>query len=227
MKLSIEERQWLDLNVPDGEWAILHNDFCSIFNRTCTKDHFRRFCNKIGLKTGTQTKLTKEEVAWLEENIPNNDWQTITAEFNRIFSHKRALESLQAACYWRGIHAKGTGANGEPWNTKPVGSEHYFNNRTGKLVKTETGKWVTKQRYVYEQHYGKIPEGCDIVFLDKNTLNFDIDNLFAVSRRAISAMRIYKKQWDWFRTKDPQLNKAMWMWVELHVTSKGVQSDGI
>lgn len=221
MKLNTEERRWLELNVPGGDWATLHKQFCSLFNRECTKQHFRRYCNKIGLKTCTQTRPTKEELAWLEENVPNNDWQTITAEFNRIFPYKRTLENLQAICYWRGIHAKGLGENGEPWNTKPAGSEHYINNRTGIQIKTESGEWMLKQRYVYMQHYGAIPEGCDIVFLDKNTLNFAIDNLLAVSRRAISAMRIYKKQWDWFNTKDPQLNKTMWLWVELRISQKG------
>ena len=221
MKLSAEERRWLESNVTGSDWVTLHKDFCLLFNRSCTKEHFRRYCNKIGLKTGTQIKLTKEELAWLEENVPNNDWQTIMAEFNGIFSHKRTLESLQSACYCRGIYAQGLGQDGKPWNTKPAGSEHYINNRTGIQIKAESGEWMLKQRYVYMQHYGEIPEGCDIVFLDKNTLYFAIDNLLAVSRKAISAMRIYKKQWDWFSTKDPQLNKTMWLWVELRVSQKG------
>ena len=199
MKLSAEERRWLESNGTGSDWVTLHKDFCLLFNRSCTKEHFRRYCNKIGLKTGTQIKLTKEELAWLEENVPNNDWQTIMAEFNGIFSHKRTLESLQSACYCRGIYAQGLGQDGKPWNTKPAGSEHYINNRTGIQIKAESGEWMLKQRYVYMQHYGEIPEGCDIVFLDKNTLNFAIDNLLAVSRKAISAMRIYKKQLQHFK----------------------------
>lgn len=42
--------------------------------------------------------------------------------------------------------------------------------------------WVLKHRYIYEQHYGKIPDGYNVMFADKNRQNFDIDNLILVSK---------------------------------------------
>lgn len=53
-------------------------------------------------------------------------------------------------------------------------------------VKVQDGalnkNWVLKHRYIYEQHYGKIPDGYNVMFADKNRQNFDIDNLILVSK---------------------------------------------
>ena len=43
-------------------------------------------------------------------------------------------------------------------------------------------EWVQKQRYIYEQHFGKLKKGEFIIFLDGNTKNFDINNLYKVNR---------------------------------------------
>lgn len=41
--------------------------------------------------------------------------------------------------------------------------------------------WQQKHRYIYECHYGKIPKGHKVIFLDGNNRNFDIDNLKLVN----------------------------------------------
>lgn len=41
--------------------------------------------------------------------------------------------------------------------------------------------WRLKQRIIWEQNYGPIPEGHIIIFLDGNPRNFDIDNLAMIS----------------------------------------------
>lgn len=71
-----------------------------------------------------------------------------------------------------------------PSNRRIIGSE-----RVGKdgyiLIKVQDGKlnrnWMPKHRYLYEQEYGKIPEGYKLIFADGNKLNFDLDNLVLVS----------------------------------------------
>lgn len=53
-------------------------------------------------------------------------------------------------------------------------------------IKIQDGKlnknWILKHRYIYEQHYGKIPDGYNVMFADKNKQNFDVDNLILVSK---------------------------------------------
>lgn len=42
-------------------------------------------------------------------------------------------------------------------------------------------KLILKNRFVWQQHFGAIPEGHNIIFRDGNTENFDIDNLECIS----------------------------------------------
>lgn len=53
----------------------------------------------------------------------------------------------------------------------------------------ERHNWQEYCRYVWEQHYGKIPEGYSIVFLDGNRDNCVIDNLDCVDKRTFCFMQ--------------------------------------
>lgn len=79
----------------------------------------------------------------------------------------------------------------KPLNAVDIGEEHMRysgskpNDQGYLCVKVCDGKgnknWVPKQRVIYEQHYGPIPDGHKVIFADGNRLNFDIDNLILVS----------------------------------------------
>lgn len=49
--------------------------------------------------------------------------------------------------------------------------------RRYKYIRVALGKWELYQRYVWEQHFGPIPERHIVRFKDGNTLNCDIGNL--------------------------------------------------
>jgi hypothetical protein len=44
-------------------------------------------------------------------------------------------------------------------------------------IKINDKQWVYKQRYIYEQHYGKIPKGYKVIFLNGDKTDYDINNL--------------------------------------------------
>ena len=48
--------------------------------------------------------------------------------------------------------------------------------------------WKPKHHVVYEQAHGAIPEGCNIVFADRDRRNFDPANLVAVPRKLWSTI---------------------------------------
>lgn len=51
------------------------------------------------------------------------------------------------------------------------------------LFRLSPGNYVYKHRHLYEQVHGAIPEGYIIIFKDGNKLNFDINNLQAITKR--------------------------------------------
>lgn len=65
-----------------------------------------------------------------------------------------------------------------------IGYECIYYEKGKKHTKVKIGnkKWIEKSRYVYEQHYEKIPKDCVIIFLDGNRDNFDINNLKCITK---------------------------------------------
>lgn len=71
-----------------------------------------------------------------------------------------------------------------PGNHKPVGYEAMRSDGYVWIKVAEPNHFELKQRVVWRQHHGDIPEGCNIQFRDKNRMNFDINNLYLISRNA-------------------------------------------
>lgn len=82
-------------------------------------------------------------------------------------------------------------------NTKPIGSERIDAKNHYLYIKiAEPNKWQLKHRYLYEQKYGKIPKGYNLIFADGDKYNFDLDNLVLVSNAELLIMNkkgLYKK----------------------------------
>ena len=87
----------------------------------------------------------------------------------------------------------------------PIGHEiiSYKNGLKRVRIKVAEHKYVEKSRYIYEQHYGKIPEDCNIIFLDGNRDNYNIDNLKCITK---SQHRILAGNCLYFQ--DKELNKT-------------------
>ena len=64
----------------------------------------------------------------------------------------------------------------------PIGTER-VKDRDRIYVKVAKNKWVYKQRYIYEQYYGvKLTPNDFIIFLDGDKTNFNIENLYKITR---------------------------------------------
>lgn len=71
-----------------------------------------------------------------------------------------------------------------PANHKPVGSER-IDNKDGYIhVKTkEPGTWQLKHRFLWEQHYGPIPKGKCLIFLNGDKTDIRLENLMLIDRK--------------------------------------------
>ena len=86
-------------------------------------------------------------------------------------------------------------------------------------MKTSTG-WKTAGRAVWEQHNGPIPKGYKIIYLDGNSLNYDISNLVVVSPK-VQYQIIRNKS---YKLGDPELTKTLIKYYELR-NAIGINSE--
>lgn len=75
-----------------------------------------------------------------------------------------------------------------PVNHRPVGSERISVDGYIEIKVAEPNKWKLKHRVVYEEKYGKIPDGHVLIFLDRNPLNCTLDNLILAPRSVLSVV---------------------------------------
>ena len=69
-------------------------------------------------------------------------------------------------------------------------------------IKNAAGKWINKHKYLYEQAYGKVPDGHAVIFLDGDKYNFSLDNLAVITKN--EQLRLSESGL-WF--KDPALTQ--------------------
>lgn len=70
-----------------------------------------------------------------------------------------------------------------PKNCKPIGTERVVKGGYISVKVAQPNIWKSKQRLIYEQTYGPIPENHIIIFKDNNKRNFSPDNLMAITKK--------------------------------------------
>ena len=77
----------------------------------------------------------------------------------------------------------------KPHNYKPLGSERIMKDGYCEVKVSDTGRrWRPKHVLIYEKHHGKVPKGSAVIFLDGDKRNFDIDNLYLVTRSQLAML---------------------------------------
>lgn len=173
---------------------------------------------------------TDEEREFLRENISNNSFKVLTEKFNLRFGTDVAVSSISDLCTKRLkiYRGKNTGhfSVGQARTSIDVGKtvlrNGYLHIKTdsvrhsGKVSYSDMKEnWMPYQKYVYEQRYGKIPDGYRVVFLDGDKNNFDLENLYCISTRVNCVMNKNR----WF-SSDRDLTLAAIKWCELFYSIK-------
>ena len=69
-----------------------------------------------------------------------------------------------------------------PHNHKPIGYERISVDGYIEIKVKEPNIFKLKHRVIWEEHFGSIPNGYNVIFKDRNKLNLDINNLALVSK---------------------------------------------
>lgn len=125
------------------------------------------------------TNITSRMIKSYKAN--NNLNSGLTGKFRKGQTPHNKGKKMPKEVYEKVKHTMFAKGNVPP-NHRPVGSERISKDGYIEVKVAEPNKWRLKQRVVYEEAKGKIPEGCPIIFLDGNKRNLDIDNLRCVTR---------------------------------------------
>ena len=143
-------------------WNRSHKDIARMFN-----DHFKLDIPRTAIVGAMQRNniQTGRTGYFRKGNIPHNKGKKMPPE---------VYEKAKATMFKKG---------NIPSNYRPVGSERTTVDGYREIKVADPNKWELKHRYIYEQHYGKIPKEDIVIFLDNDKTNFDINNLKCISRK--------------------------------------------
>lgn len=176
--------------------------------------------------------FTAEQEEWLRNNFYLvSSYQELTDLFNERFGMQRKKGQISDKCT-KNMRLTGM-SNSSQYGKKekeqlPIGTIR--KSQVGTYIKVlEVPKkqhisgyaepyWLPLQKKIYQDAFGKIEDGKMICFLDGNTENFDIDNLYSIDRR-ISAIMSSNRWW----TKNREHTLTAIKWCELQYALKGVQ----
>lgn len=159
----------------------------------------------MGVKTYKQS-----QIQWIIDNFGKfESYKELHEKFTEIFGQGRTKSSLQDLCSRR-LNLHKSNPSGRYGNRNKeqlsIGTERVSQGAVYvKVLDVPQGTklsgyappyWLPKQRKVYEERFGKIPNGYMVVFLNSNNRDFNIDNLYCISRSVLATMNKNK----WFTT---------------------------
>ncbi len=148
--------------IPGHEESEIRAMFLEKFSIELSEGQIGNFKNKYKIYSGTHGGCFKKG------QVPMNKGKKMP---------KEVYEKSKATMFKKG---------NIPPNHREVGSERINVDGYTEIKVAEPSKWRLKQRVVYEEYYGiELTKDDAIVFLDGNKQNFDIDNLFRLSRAAL------------------------------------------
>ena len=167
IKYTKEQKQFLIDNNYMKSAEELAKMFKKRFNIDITAQKIKSFRGNHKLNSGLTGRYQKG-------NTPKNKGK----KWDEYLS-KEKQERCMTTTYKKG---------NKPLNYREIGSERINVDGYVEIKVGEPNKWDLKHRVVYEEHYGEIPEGYTVIFLDGNKQNLDISNLKLISRKELLVM---------------------------------------
>jgi len=238
MNCTGEQITFLSRYIDKMTYERLAQEFNTVFKTELSSSAIRSICNKsdkVPKKTG-RVIWSGEKNSFLRDNIHSNSYGELRVKFNNKFGVNLTKASIEHACRRIGINHGHTGVRlrkGEKNQfspSRPIGSEtesagKIYVKVSDDLMTADNAKrhgtgsnWIQKNRFIYESVHGTLPEGFFVLALDGNRRNFEIENLYATTRRVCMLMGVNK----WF-SKDREITLAAIKWCELFYALKGAE----
>ena len=181
-RYSEEQKEFIITNNYGKYSKELAEMFNQYFKTNITAKEIAYFRRNHKLKSGLTGQFKKG-------NVPHNkDKKQVE------YMSKEAIERTKKTRFKKG---------NKPKNYRPVGSERITKDGYIEVKVADPNKWETKNKIIYKQYFGDIPEGHKIIYADGNKLNNDINNLILVSDNEELIMNRHR-----LRTEDIELTKT-------------------
>lgn len=186
-----EEKDFLEEFAPGHSWQEIIDTFRNRFGAEISAQCLSSVLCKYGIRTNTREKYTEEEKQFLKQYIPGHTQKEIISEYKKLFEKDISLTNLKNFKTYYGL-ISGTHDRTrfkKSYLEKEVGDEILLKNGyVLKKISEEPSRWEFKHRYIWEQAFGKIPDGYLVVFADGNKENCDLNNLRLISRKTQAVM---------------------------------------
>lgn len=157
---SDEEKQYLAEITPGRGYKEIQSMMSCKFGFDYTRHQIKGAITRNKLNTGRTGRFEKGHATW------NKGTKGLTKA--NVTSFKKGQKSH---------------------NYKPLGSERITKDGYCEIKVSDTGRrWRPKHVLIYEKHHGKVPKGSAVIFLDGDKRNFDIDNLYLVTRSQLAML---------------------------------------
>lgn len=180
----------------------INQEFGTSYKTTTFHYHTKR----LGLSKYDVHDYTEEQDAFLRDNSCKMTKKELTDAFNEKYGTKINVQAIVQRCFLRKWGAKSDGKfkrGSVPWEKSKGGRDEFVKKLKGGnsgsfkkgfvphntvdvgttrlwgheiKVKTDNG-WKNRLRYMWEQKYGEIPDGCIVTSVNGNSLTNDIEEL--------------------------------------------------
>ena len=163
------------------------------FNVNYSKKAIQTMKWRYNLKSGYLRSFTNhpEYLEFLKENVKGTSRKDLTRMFNEKFGTDYPVEKvinwLRYYNLTNGIDAQYKKGN-VPMIKKPIGSE-YLKDGVVFIKVAEPDIWERKNRYIYKQAHGTLPDNYDVIHLNGDKTDFNIENLAAIERKDTLTMK--------------------------------------
>lgn len=166
---------------------------------------------------------TDEMNAFIIEHGAELSTRELQQELNEKFGCNRSFGSVKRKTQKFGIQkSRDAISRGHKHSKYPIGSSRIINGYEYIKVTTSGAgfynQWDRKCRIVWRQHYGDIPEGHQIVFLNGDTLDCNIENLACISTKVCAKMSNGHGKAFW--SENPEVTKTGLLVCELDLALK-------
>lgn len=169
---------------------------------------YKDMTDKFNVEFGTSISVTQMSSFLKRNNIKNGRDMTFRKGHK---THNKGKKGV----YYKGCEKTWFQKGHTPKNHRPVGSERISKDGYIEVKVSEPNVWTQKHKLIYELHFGQVPKGNVVVFLDGNKRNLDIGNLKMISRAELARMNQSKLFYD-----DAELTKTGIVVAKL-LTAKG------